>query len=378
MGDSRAGRTVTIAASPVRNDYDYSDIEDQARVFQRQNSGRSFSTWLYQKLNGGTRGGSSELTSVDETDAISENSELELYQPSCKDWIKLLILPVAYMVFFGAAVVYVFYTIGALVHSYQYPVQSTSYRTVSSYPAIGIAIIPDFSQFVGCEYRYYDDYSPDPIVPTEKCNYFNATFNSTLLNNTRNSMVFMGPTDVTRRQSLGVHYIINTTQREYNAIEYFVFYKWSNVINKSLDDQRLILADFEYKSTLFTFPAGFKTWVKMSYIETAKYDGKSKSIEFEMDISLAKYRSSTYNNSTDLDTCTVYFEWASPRYVYIQEILSTNFWNSLGAMCGVLITLLKAGDYLKAWVAWVRQEWKKRRMTRLEYERFNETKHLLN
>ena len=282
------------------------------------------------------------------------------------------------MVFIGAAVVYAFYTITALIHSYQYPVQSTSYRIASSYPAIGIAIIPDFSQFVGCEYRYYDDYSPDPIVPTEECNYFNVSFNSTLLNSTRKSMVFMGPTDIMRRQSLEVRYTINTTQREYNAIEYFAFYQWSNVVNKSVDEQRSLLADFEYKSTLFTFPAGFKTWVKMSYIETAKYDGKSKSIEFEMDISLAKYRSSTFNNSTDLDSCAVYFEWASPRYVYIQEILSTNFWNSLGAMCGVLITLLKAGDYLKAWVAWVRQERKKRQMTRLEYEKYYETKHLLN
>ena len=48
MGDSRAGRRVTIAASPERsNDYDdYTDIEDQARLFQRQNSGRRFSAWV--------------------------------------------------------------------------------------------------------------------------------------------------------------------------------------------------------------------------------------------------------------------------------------------------------------------------------------------
>ena len=289
-----------------------------------------------------------------------------------------MILPVVYMVFIGAAVVYAFYTITALIHSYQYPVQSTSYRTASSYPAIGIAIIPDFSQFVGCEYRYYDDYSPDPIVPTKECKYFNISFTSKLSNSTRKSMVFMGPTDIMRRQSVGVRYTINTTQREYNAIEYFAFYQWSNVVNKSLDDQRLILADFEDKSTLFTFPAGFKTWVKMSYIETEQYDGKRKSIEFEMEISLAKYRSFMYNNSTDLDTCTVYFEWASPRYVYIKEILSTNFWTTIGALCGVFITLLKAGEYFKAWIIWVRLEQKKRRMSRSEYEKFNEAKHLLN
>ena len=333
---------------------------------------------MYQKLDVAEGGSSELLTSIGESDVISQNSELELWQPSCKDWLKLLILPVVYMVFIGAAVVYAFYTITGLIHSYQYPVQSTSYRTALSYPAIGIAIIPDFSQFVGCEYRYYDDYSPDPIVPTEECKYFNISFTSKLSNNTRKSMVFMGPTDIMRRQSLGVHYTINTTQREYNAIEYFAFYQWSNVINKSLDDQRLILAGFEDKSTLFTFPAGFKTWVKMSYIETEQHDSKNKLIEFDMDISLAKYRSFMYNNSTDLDTCTVYFEWASPRYVYIKEILSTNFWNSFGAMCGVFITLLKAGEYFKAWITWVRHERRKRRMTRLEYEKFNETKYLLN
>ena len=331
---------------------------------------------MYQKLDAAEGGSSELLTSIGESDVISQNSELELWQPSCKDWLKLLILPVVYVVFIGAAVVYAFYTITALINSYQYPVQSTSYHTAKSYPAIGIAIIPDFSQFLGCEYRYYDDYSPAPIIPTEECKYFNASFNSTLSNNTRKAMVFMGPTDVMRRQSLGVRYIINTTQREYNAIEYFVFYQWSNIVNESLDDQRLILADFEDKSTLFTFPAGFKTWVKMNYIETEQRN--SKLIHFGMDISLAKYRSSTYNNSTNLDTCTVYFEWASPQYVYIKEILSTNFWNSFGAICGVFITLLKAGELFKAWIIWVRHERRKRRMTRLEYKKFNETKHLLH
>ena len=255
---------------------------------------------------------------------------------------------------------FAFYTITALLHSYQYPVQSTTYRRASSYPAIGIAIIPEFSQFVGCEYRYYDDYSSNPIVPSKECKYFNISFNSTLLNDTRKSMVFMGPTDVMRRQSLGVHYIINTTQREYNAIEYFVFYQWSNIVNESLDDQRLILADFESKNTLFTFPAGFKTWVKMNYIETEQHDGKTKSIEFEMEIGLAKYRDLVYNNSTDLDACIVYFEWASPRYVYIKEMLFTNIYTTIGALCGVFITLVKAGEYSKALIIWIRLEWKKR------------------
>ena len=49
MEDSRAGRRVTIAALPERSNdrgNDYTDIEDQARLFHRQNSGRRFSTWV--------------------------------------------------------------------------------------------------------------------------------------------------------------------------------------------------------------------------------------------------------------------------------------------------------------------------------------------
>ena len=51
MGDSREGRRVTIATSPVRSvrsyEYDdYTDSEDQARLFHRQNGGRRFSTWV--------------------------------------------------------------------------------------------------------------------------------------------------------------------------------------------------------------------------------------------------------------------------------------------------------------------------------------------
>jgi len=330
---------------------------------------------LYKKLDGGDGEG---LSAVGESDIISQNGELELWQPSCMDWLKLLILPVVYLLFIGAAVVYAFYTVTALLHSYKYPVQSTSFRIASSYPAIGITIIPDFSNFLDCEYRYYDDYSPNPVVPTRQCEYFNISFTSKLSNTTRHAMVFKGPTNVTQRQSLGVHFTINTTQREFNAIEYFAFYQWSSIINKSLDEQRLILSDFEHRDTLFTFPAGFKTWVKMSYIETEQHDSRDKLIEFEMESSLAKYRNSTYNGTTDLDVCTVYFEWASTRYEYVKEILSTNIWNSFGAMCGVSISLLKAGEYFKAWIKWVRHERRKRRMTRLEYQRYNETKHLLN
>ena len=43
----------------------------------------------------------------------------------------------------------------------------------------------------------------------------------------------------------------------------------------------------------------------MSYTETEQHDSKNKLIEFDLDISLAKYRSFMYNNSTDLDTCMV-------------------------------------------------------------------------
>ena len=79
------------------------------------------------------------------------------------------------------------------------------------------------------------------LSPTKSVNI--STYHSLLncQNDPRKSMVFMGPTDIMRRQSLGVRYTINTTQREYNAIEYLAFYQWSNVVNKSLDDQRLIL-----------------------------------------------------------------------------------------------------------------------------------------
>ena len=295
--------------------------------------------------------------SADQTDgAFNKNGS---YQPSCTDWLRTLFIPLAYFMLMAVAVAYAVYIIMSLLHSYLHPVQYSNYHTTSCYPAIGIAIIPDFSNFLDCEYRYYDDYSPNPVVPTRQCEYFNISFTSKLSNTTRHAMVFKGPTNVTQRQSLGVHFTINTTQREFNAIEYFAFYQWSSIINKSLDEQRLILSDFEDRNTLFRFPAGFKTWVEMSYIE--QHGVKGKSIEFGMEISLAKYQHSTYNNSTDLDACTVYFEWASSQYVFIEEMMSTSIWTSLGAMCGVFMMLLKAAESLKAWIRWIRAEREKRK-----------------
>ena len=301
----------------------------------------------------------------------------QYYQPTCKDWLKLIALPILYMSFMAIAIVFAFYTIDGLLHSYNNPVQSASYRTTSRYPALGIVIIPDFSNFIGCGYRYYDDYSPKQ--ENDSCKYFNVSFNSILTNySVRNAMVFKGPTDIQRRQSLGVHYLINTTMRQFNAIEYFVFFYWTDVVNKTVAEQNQLLAMHEDANALFTFPAGFTTWIKISYVETELHGNDKNRIEFNMDVNLAKYRD--YDTTDDeLENCTVYFEWLSPQHMYIKEILSTNFWNSFGSMCGVFITLVRAGEYCKTWIWRIRRERKKRRLYRLEYEqRQKESQKLLN
>ena len=56
----------------------------------------------------------------------------------------------------------------------------------------------------------------------------------------------------------------------------------------------------------------------------------------------------------------VLFEWESTTHEFIGEILSTNIWNTLGGLAGVLVTLFYVGDLCKRWIWRMRRERKKK------------------
>ena len=80
------------------------------------------------------------------SDTSSEEDEppiMELfYRRTCKDKVKLIVIPLLYFMFFAIAGVFAFYSIEALVLSYNHRVRTASYITVEEYAPIGIAVFP--------------------------------------------------------------------------------------------------------------------------------------------------------------------------------------------------------------------------------------------
>ena len=69
-----------------------------------------------------------------------------IYSRTCRDKVKLIVIPLFYFMFFAIAGVFAFYSIEALLESYNHRVRTASYITVDEYPPFGIAIFPQVSE----------------------------------------------------------------------------------------------------------------------------------------------------------------------------------------------------------------------------------------
>lgn len=292
------------------------------------------------------------------------------YTRSKLDWAKLVILPIVYILLMGVAVVFAFYTIQGLLESYSNKVRSVQQINVNGrYSPIGIAVFPRFSDYQHCEYRYYDNLAPIsqyPAANLKSCGQFqvpttciwqNLTFNSSIVQNlTRSVMVFQGPTLVKCKQSLKLSFGMDTTQREFSAIEYILFDDWESFHAKSEQEQRDFLAFIELNRTVYTFPAGFRTWVKLSY--SVYNRGKKNFTDFNIIDSYGAYNE--YNDT--YMPMEILFEWKTGEYDYIQEIISTTVWSAFGSFCGLLLTIVKIGEFCKAWIRRFRRDKQKKRL----------------
>ena len=299
-----------------------------------------------------------------------------IYRRSPKDLIKLFLLPTLYFLFMIIAVVFAFYTIQGIVLSYSNHVQSVQVKQIEwEYEPVGIVIMPQFSSYVSCDYRYYDDLSPNKTVietcknhsiPSD-CTYTNLTFTSEVLGIQRHAMVFRGPTLVYCKQSLRLLYNINTSAREFSAVEYILFDNWDKFNSSSHAEQVKKLADLERNEIIHTFPSGSRTWVKMKYEITTNVNGK-KLVDYSLLHSYAAYTPAC-NSCDPIRPTAVIFEWQSPMYSSTQDVISTTALNAIGSLCGVLITLIKAGEFCRQWIRRIRREKQKKMLHLQDLER---------
>ena len=295
------------------------------------------------------------------------------FRRNTKDKVKLVVLPVLYFLFMVIAVVFSFYTIDALVTSYQNKVRSIKYVTVEQYRTIGVAMFPqDFATYEGCRFIYSDDLLPrsgnGTVVHPENltCQYTNVTFKSQLIKANRTAMVFDGPTLVNLKQSLALNFTIDTTVREFSGMEYLLLENWDHFKDGPPEKQAQYLSRTEQLMPLYTVPAGFRSWIKMSLtVLSSSIDNENVS-NFMVDPGFSTYNDWRNVSDRTSDIIYVLFEWKSNTYEFVTEILSTNLFNTLGALVGVFVTLAKAGEYCWLWIRRIRREKRKKMLKHSE------------
>lgn len=288
------------------------------------------------------------------------------YRRSWKDKLKLIILPPLYFAFMVVAAVVVFFSVDALVESYQHKVRSIQDVTVEYYRTIGIALFSQRSAtFVSCEFLYADTLYPDEErwnqlqPPNQICEHSNVTFFSRMLNRNRTAMVFKGPTLVRLKQSVALHFTMNTSGENHSAIEYLLLGYWDHVWDKSPSDQANYLTESEEEKPLFSVPAGFRTWIKMSYTIYNHGSAARNISDFNVHSDLALINNWWNGSETGKIVhapLMVLFEWKGDTYEYITDILSTNVWNTVGSMAGMFVALIKVGEYSYRWIKRMRRE----------------------
>ena len=292
------------------------------------------------------------------------------------DIVRLFLVPLLYVLVAVAAVVVVVYSVLALAESVNMPARSVIYRSNDVYDPIGIVIVPDFAQYLGCQFRYYDDLAPippphyKPHPPFQPCYHENVTFVSLMLNISIKAMVFRGPTHVAYKESLSINYTINTTFRDYSAIEYWLIDDWNKFNKSSLKDKSDLLAATEQENAIHMFPSGMRTWIKMNKI--VNRDPSINGVIFQVEPNFAKYTPPKGEEDPSIDHLQVLFEWASPVYE-IYDVISTGntYWSSFGSLCGILLALWKVIELSKALFRKLKRERKriKDRMHKIQQEK---------
>lgn len=287
--------------------------------------------------------------------------------------LKLIILPPLYFCFTVVAAVVVFFSIDALIVSYRHKVRSIESITVEKYRTIGIALFPQESAtFISCEFLYADTLYPDENMwtklqpPNQICEHTNVTFFSTMLQRNRTAMVFNGPTLVNMKQSLVLHFTMNTGGENYSSIDYLLLGYWDHILGQPLE-QAKYLDEAEIAKPKFSVPAGFRTWIKMSY--TIYNDGADKNIsDFDVHADLTAFNEWWNGSERANSPVMVLLEWKGNTYKYVTDILSTNAWNTVGSMAGMLVALIKVGEYFNRWIKRMRREKKKKYLKAAEIE----------
>ena len=108
-------------------------------------------------------------------------------------------------------------------------------------------------------------------------------------------------------------------------------------------------------SVVTTNDAPLRSWIKMYYIVRRDSATQTNFSDFYINTDFSKFNDQRPIENRTSDPLVVLFEWKSPTYEYISDILSTTVWNTLGSLAGVFVTLIKAAEYFYAWIRRMRR-----------------------
>ncbi|XP_005865228.1 PREDICTED: transmembrane protein 206 isoform X3 [Myotis brandtii] len=216
-------------------------------------------------------------------DSESATSSIRFSKACLKNVFSVLLIFI-YLLLMAVAVFLVYQTITDFREKLKHPVMSVSYKEVDLYDAPGIALYPGQAQLLSCKH-HYEVIPPlrspgrpgDVNCTTQRINYTDPFSNQTL----KSALIVRGPREVKKRELVFLQFRLNQSSEDFSAIDYLLFSSFQEFLHSP--DRVGFMQACESASSSWKFSGGFRTWVKMSLVETKEEDGR-EAVEFRQEV----------------------------------------------------------------------------------------------
>ncbi|XP_070558144.1 proton-activated chloride channel-like isoform X2 [Ptychodera flava] len=288
------------------------------------------------------------------------NASIDSVTPQCKDPKHLFshfvkgFLAVFYLSLVAVAGIVAYNTINVYVESQKRPVTSITYKEMQVYPAPGIVIYSSDinAVFLSCGHYYNDIVEPPTLDPNHKnCTFVDISYpNPYFPERFRKAVVFRGPTKLQKKEILFINFSLNLTARNFSGIEYLLFPNWYGFWNSS--DKAKFIRECDINNPTWTFSGGMLTWIKLALTETYYLDN-SRDSEFDVEASMVKYNDPRPPSEKMNELFFVMFQWRDKFITEAHLVTTVSPWNTIGVLCGVFLTLIKAGEFATKSIKWL-------------------------
>ncbi|MCJ8736860.1 hypothetical protein PDJAM_G00017340 [Pangasius djambal] len=284
-----------------------------------------------------------------DVDVMDSSPHSTAFNKACLKNVFTVILVLIYLLLTTMAVFLAYQTISDFLEKLNHPVMSVSYKEVEEFAPPGIALYPGKARLLSCRHHYHDHIPPLLAGQLEDsdCVIQEVIYNDPYTNHTKQALVVEGPTDVRNRELIFLQFSQNETEEDFSAISYMLFAQFSDMVKSS--NKTEFMRDCEKNYSMWTFSGGFRTWVKMSLVQTS--GNGDESVEFRQESSVVKYNDR--RSSQDDELFFIVFQWRDPFIQQVKDIVTANPWNSIAILCGVLMALFKVANFAKLSIKWI-------------------------